>query len=116
MGCIISLPMGVGCPSQALTSDSFVFNEIPSEPKNCSNINFTTQQEFISDTIEVFIDGKKLDSSDFTVGIDNQSFSLIIDPSDRNGLTKPPSSDEIISVNYIKAPITLSQGCVINIY
>lgn len=114
MNCIINLPRRFNC-NEVITADRIVLNEIPTGDLNCSNLDFVTNNEFLSDTIEVFLDGRKLDTVDYTVGLDNQSFTLVLDPNNNNSLNKPPRYNEIISVNYIKTyerPV----GCVLNLY
>lgn len=114
MGCVISLPSGVGC-QQNLTTDRFVFNEIPIEPTNCSRLNFTTANPFVPGTLRVYLDGRKLDPSDYSEGGNVQSFSVTLNPNNRNGLNSPPSSSEIITIDYIKSE-TILMACVKNLY
>lgn len=114
MGCLLVLPSGVGC-NTSISSDSFAINEIPPELPNCARITFSTLYPFVSGSLKIYLDGKKLDPSDYSEGGNLQSFTLNINPSSRNGLNSPPASSETITVDYIKTQTTLS-SCIKNLY
>ena len=108
MSCVAMIPS-----SNGLTADSFVFNEIPSGAINCQNTLYSTASKFKSGTLLIKVDGYTLDETNYLVGIDNQSFSLIINPADSNGLNKPLSPNERLRVDYIKD--TATGGCVLSL-
>ena len=78
--------------------------EIPGGPINCVNIDFTTSQEFVPGTLEVYLGGRRLTPGlDFIEGGDNQSFQLLIDPSDHRRLNSAPDGSEDLLVSYVPA-------------
>jgi hypothetical protein len=107
MSCIAMIP------SPGFTASSFVFNETPIGATNCLNLFFTTQYKILSGTLKVRIDGVNLDEKSFLIGADNQSFTLVLNPSDRDALNHAPSSSESIRVDYIKD--TTTGGCVLSL-
>lgn len=98
MSCISILP----CDPNALTADRFVKNEYPTGDIDCNNSVFSTLHPYESDTLEIFIDGNRLDKTHYVELGDNQTFELVYDPTDQNGLKTPPMTGERLTVNYIK--------------
>jgi len=97
-------------PKRRAPASQFCKGLIPNGDLDCSNINFTLDSEAEPDTLEVILDGNILTRGlDFTVGADNKSFSLIIQPDSSNRLNSPPGSTEELRVNYIAA----SSGCAV---
>ena len=87
-------------PRKVKLGDVIIKNEIPPESPNCSRLDFTTSKEFLPASLEIFMDGTKLNLNDYSIGGDNQSFSIILAPNDPNGIDKAPADDEVIEVNY----------------
>lgn len=84
-------------------ADFICKNVIPGGDINCSNLVFTTPDTFVEGSLEVFLDGSRLeDSLDYAVNPTNSGFTLILDPSDSNRLKLAPQSQEKLTVNYIK--------------
>jgi len=95
-------------------SEEFLFNylslvgipikhEIPGGAVNCSNLNFTTQYEFIPGTIQVWLDGNKLEFGvDYIETTDNMGFTILLDPNDRNRLHSAPKDSERITISYCR--------------
>lgn len=106
MTCVLMIP------GQQFTSDSFVFNETPIGANNCSNLFYATAYPFISDTIKIRIDGKNIDPIDYQIGPDNQSFTLVLDPTNSDRLNRPLRANESLKIDYIKKP---ASGCVISL-
>lgn len=98
MSCVTSLPNCSG--SSSGESSTRVYNEIPTGAINCVNLTFATFAEFDPDTLIVRLDGIVLDPDQYTIGINNQSFTLIVDADDPKALHSPPSHGEVIRVDY----------------
>lgn len=98
--CFLDIP----CDSSLI--DKIVVNETPIGAKNCFNNSFTTRYPFIEDTLEVYVDGIKIDLSGFTQHIDLQGFTFIIDPNDSKKLNRPIMNTETLTVNYLKKAIS----------
>lgn len=98
-------------PKDQIDTGIFVKGEIPTGDIDCSNLDFETSCEFIPSTLEVFIDGvQKQRGVDYSVNVNNKSFTFILQADNGNGLNSPPESTEVVTVNYIKA--SNSSGCV----
>lgn len=113
---VLGFPMGcvTNFPAQNIDTSRFAKNIVAIGPRDCSNVDFSTPSPFIPETLEVFLDGRRLmHGVDFNVGIDSQSFSLSIQPGEKNRLNMPPKSSEEITVNYI-TPFGVGV-CVINL-
>lgn len=86
--------------------------ELPTGPKNSTNLTYTTASEFIPATLEVFLSGVKLngDQADPDRDYDiigtgpneNKGFTLIIDNNKPHVLNAPPFQNEGLYVNYGK--------------
>ena len=84
-----------------LKPEFLIKNEIPTGNIDGQNLSFQTQNSFMSGSLEVFLDGRRLESGkDFTTTNDN-TFDLIIG-SEINRLSRPPKCNEEMSVNYIR--------------
>lgn len=83
-----------------------VYQEIPGGTLDCVNIDYSTAFEFVEETLLIRLDGVTLDPSQYTVGGDFQSFTLIVDVDDANALNAPPGPSEVLTVDYDKAPST----------
>lgn len=83
-----------------------VKNEIPEGALNCSNLIFTIQYEAIAGTIEVFLDGNKLESGvDFLEAVNLMGFTILLEPNERNRLHSAPKDSERITVRYCRRVI-----------
>ena len=82
-----------------------VKNEIPVGARNNVNISYDTGFEFIPGSLEIFVDGKKLDLADYTEKLTFDGFDIIVDPSSGNRLNSPIKQSETISVNYLRRVI-----------
>jgi len=85
-----------------LTSGVLVKNVTPTGAIDCDNIDYTVPDEFVPGTLEIWLDGIKLDGNQFTENLDHKGFQLVIDPNNKNGLQEPVSPSESLSVNYCK--------------
>lgn len=77
-----------------------IYNETPSGAVDCVNLTYVAAKRFDPDSLIVRIDGIVLDPEQYTVLPDNQSFTLVIDPSDINALSCPPSDSEKVKIDY----------------
>lgn len=107
MGCGIN-----NIPCEGKISDAIVVNEIPIGIKNCSNNSFRTMYDFISGTLEPYIDGVKIDTSGYLEHIDMGGFTFLIDPSDSKKLNRPLTNTETLTVNYLRST---SSNCIITL-
>lgn len=96
MTCITLFPSG----------NKRIYNEKPGGLFNCVNLSFTTLNKFNPDTLIVRLDGNTLDPDQYTTGVDEKSFTLIVDASDPKALNSAPESDECLRVDYTKKPDT----------
>jgi len=86
--------------------------ETPSGIQNSINLFFTTEFEFIPDSIEVFLSGNKLNGDqndpnrDFdvvTVGVNKyKGFQFRLNTNRPQSLNTPPFQDECLLINYNK--------------
>jgi len=80
-----------------------VKNETPGGARDCANLTFTTAFEFVPGTLEPYLDGRKLTPGlDYNENIGFQSFTLLLNPNDKNRLKKAPKDSEDIIVNYCR--------------
>lgn len=91
MTCVTSLPGS--CPDR-------VYNEKPSGAYDCVNLTYTTAQKFDPDTIVIRLDGNTLDPIQYTLGVDNQSFDLLIDTTSPKALQCALNQDECLRIDY----------------
>lgn len=83
-------------------------NIIPGGVLNNSNLLFTTPEEFIPGTLEVFLSDFKLNGNqadperDYTEFVTNNGFQIHLDPSKSYRLNSPPKQFESLHVNYSK--------------
>ena len=75
-------------------------NVIPIGNKNGVNLQFTTPDKFDPTSLEVFLSGLFLDSEDINI-IDDQTFEIVIQPSNPSKLNCPPQQFEPLKVNYV---------------
>ena len=100
--------------SVAIGPDSFVFNEIPGGPLDNTNFTFTTAQYFRAGTLQVYIDGMRVQPTKvYTEGADQKSFTLVataptpgsVNPilaiSNSSGLWPPSAPNDFIMVDYL---------------
>lgn len=97
MSCISCLPN---------TTVNRIFNEKPGGLFDCINLTFTTLFKFDPETVVIRLDGNTLDPSQYSLGGDNQSFTLIIDSEDAKALSEAPRDDECLRVDYNRSPET----------
>lgn len=95
-GCISEIPY---IPPLAQT---IVVNDSPIGVQNGVNNYFTTPYPFIENTLEIYIDGVKVDKSAYVADITNQGFSFIIDPTDPKKLNAPVADIETLTINYFR--------------
>jgi hypothetical protein len=89
-----------------------IVGEQPAGVKNNVNLIYTTADEFIPETLEVFLSGIKLngDQTDpdrdytiTTVGANaNKEFTIELNPANQHRLNQPPQQNEALYVNYGK--------------
>lgn len=84
------------------TSPEEVTGEDPSGLKNNQNLAYQTENEFIPGSLKVYLSGLRLANVDFTTGVDNKSFTLILNPNDPDRLNCPPQQDETLIIDYLK--------------
>jgi hypothetical protein len=83
-----------------------VVNEIPTGDKNCINLDYSTDFEFIPNTLEVFLSGIKLEINiDYTENVGNQGFTVILNTANGSRLNKAPMPNESLTVNYSRKVI-----------
>jgi len=81
-------------------------NEVAGGSLNCNNLLFTILFEAIPGTIEVWLDGNKLENGvDYLESVDNKGFTILLDPNDRNRLHSAPKDNERITVSYCRRVI-----------
>jgi hypothetical protein len=107
MGCGIN-----NIPCEGSISDVIVVNEIPIGIKNCSNNSFRTMYDFISGTLEPYIDGIKIDSTSYLEHIDLGGFTLLVDPTNSKKLNRPITNTETLTVNYLRK---ISSNCIMTL-
>lgn len=96
MSCLTCLP----------SNSSRIFNEIPDGELNCVNLDFSTSQRFDPNSLIVRLDGIVLEPIQYSVGVDEKSFSLIVDPSNPKALNEAPRSEESLRIDYNTKPDT----------
>ena len=89
--------------------NNFIFNEIPLGSLDCQNVTFTTANVFDPETLKIRLDGVTLDPVQYIIDPGNQSFELVISPSDPKHLNMPPSNEETLRVDYLSSS---SSGCI----
>jgi hypothetical protein len=94
--CISCLPMG----------SSRVFNEKPGGLFDCINLTYTTATKFYPESLIIRLDGIALDPAQYTIDINEMSFTLLVNANDSKSLSCPPASDECLRVDYNKKPDT----------
>lgn len=68
------------------------------------NVNFNTPDIFLSGTLEVYVDGRKLTQLlDYTEYPSNDGFLVVITPDNPLRITKPFKNTEEVRCKYIKA-------------
>lgn len=91
-------------------------NIIPLGVKNGINLSYMLSEVFISGTLEIYLDGVKLDHGiQYNENISLNGFTIIVDPTDYKGLAKGPRCDESLTANYLVDTSKNRRGCVINI-
>ena len=81
----------------------FAFDKIPIGEKDGSNLVFEAPEQFITETLQIYLSGLHLDRGiDYFVDVDNKTFTIILMPSDPTRLNVPPLQDEKFSMNYVK--------------
>jgi hypothetical protein len=77
-------------------------NISPAGANNCVNIDYTVPEEFVPGTLEIWLDGIKIDPDCYTENLDHLGFQLLIDPAGKNSLQEPLDPSESLRVNYCK--------------
>lgn len=98
--------MGCGIneiPCSTKLDEAILVNEIPIGIKNCVNNSFRTKYNFISGTLEPYIDGIKMDRISYVEHVDLQGFTFLVDPTNSKKLNKPISNIESLTVNYLRS-------------
>jgi hypothetical protein len=110
MHCITNLP------SWDQVIDVVRVNVVPLGVKNGVNLSYMLPEVFLSGTLEIWLDGVKLDHGiQYNENISLNGFTIIVDPADYKGLAKGPRCDESLTANYLADTSKLKRGCVINI-
>lgn len=95
MKCVTPLPI---CPDPESLR---VRNETPTGALDCVNLLYTTASAFEAGTLEVYLDGRRLDwGLDFIENPDLMSFTITLDPLDGNRLKIPFRHSESLRVDY----------------
>lgn len=80
-----------------------VKNEYATGLLNCINLVYTTKYEYINGTLEVWLDGRKLDwGLDYTENGTKDGFTILLNASDPNRLNIAPRNDETLTVAYCR--------------
>ena len=82
------------------TNPERVYGEPPIGAKNNVNLSYQTTSPFIPGSLAVYLSGDRLRNDDFISGVDNQSFTLVLNPNDPTRLSAPPQQDESFVVDY----------------
>ena len=93
MTCVLQLP----------SPGAYIVHETPAGAVNGLNLAYTTAEVFVPATLQVWLDGHRLDPLDYTIGLDSKSFTLTLQPSNPNRLNQPPQDTEEMRVDYIVA-------------
>lgn len=81
-------------------------NEVAGGSLDCSNLLFTILFEAIPGTIEVWLDGNKLENGvDYLESTDHKGFTILLEPNDQNRLKSAPKDSERITVSYCRRVI-----------
>ena len=81
----------------------FAFDVTPIGDKNCVNLEFQAPEEFVPETLQIFLSGIHLDrGKDYAVQPDNRTFIILLEPNDPTRLNKAPFGDEKLSMNYVR--------------
>jgi len=110
MHCITNLP------SWDQVIDVVRVNVVPLGVKNGVNLSYMLPEVFLSGTLEIWLDGVKLDHGiQYNENISLNGFTITVDPADYKGLAKGPRCDESLTANYLADTSKSRRGCVINI-
>lgn len=71
--------------------------------RNGVNLIFRAPEKFRPETLQVFLSGLYLTSEDFKIETDNETFIIVLEPSDPTRLNVPPLQYENFRLNYVKA-------------
>lgn len=82
------------------TNPERVYGESPLGAKDNVNLTYQTSSPFIPGSLAVYLSGDRIRNDDFTPGLDNQSFTLILNPYDPTRLNAPPQQDESLVIDY----------------
>jgi hypothetical protein len=93
-------------PCERPITEIIVVNETPIGIKNCFNNSFRTVYPFINGTLEVYIDGIKIDQIGYLTHIDLQGFTFLIDETDSKKLNRPITNIETLTVNYLRSTLS----------
>lgn len=78
-------------------------NEVAQGETNCQNLIYNTEYEFIAGSLQVFLDGNKLENGvDFAENPGNQGFTILLDPNDGNRLKTAPRDNERVTTAYCR--------------
>ena len=99
MAGVINLPQ---FPAELLRFDDLVIDEAAVGLINGVNNHFDTISPFISGTLSIYVDGRKLTILDYQESLNLNGFDLIIDTSDSQRLQRPLRDTEELRVSYVK--------------
>jgi len=97
--------------ASGLKSSDFCIGEIPGGNIDCSNLTFTTANEFEPGSLQVFINGTCIDPSQISPAVGNMGFDIVLS-TDKRFLQSPPGKSERLKVNYIKAN-SIAAECIV---
>jgi len=105
--CILNLP------SSGFDTTRLIINELPGGAIDCVNLVFTTANEFIAGTLEVYLDGVRIDPDCYVENVDLMGFTLVLDPTDGNKLKVAPRDTESLRVDYTASKA--NAACILNL-
>ena len=82
------------------TCSDRIYNEKPGGLYNCINLTYTTLTAFDPDSVVIRLLGNTLDPTQYSLGVDNQSFTLIVDTTDITALQCPPEAEDCLRIDY----------------
>ncbi len=98
------------CISQQGSVCERIYNESPVGENNCVNLDYQAANVFDPASLIVRLDGHTLDPSQYIIGGDNQSFTLVLDLTSSDALHTPLDSTESLKIDYNKSQN--SESCI----
>lgn len=106
----------ISIPSWDQVVDVVRVNVVPLGVRNGVNLSFMLPEVFLSGTLEIYLDGVKLDHGiQYNENISLNGFTILVNPADYKGLAKGPKCDESLTANYLADTSKGRRGCVLNI-